>query len=329
MPIPVSQQYPELMHYTTLDGLRGILTSGCLWATDASFLNDSSEITHFFDTRLGELIYSEVRKWALEIARDPAELARIVADGGLETVVSAEASEWTARIRFVTLAMNKPYVLSLSGPSDERVKKSGLLSQWRGYSGDGGYAIVLDTRKLEELMENEAKSHHYMHVQIGDVYYHGIDPTLQSATPDVAESEEIVKQGVSRLIRGGTAEDTKGFYAAVTALSCLWKHWGFWEEREVRLVFLPVSEEVDNSAVGSAPPRKEIKTRDGNGLRVPYIELFAQVSDKGVKRALPILRVIVGPHRDRGARAQAVRELLLSHGYSAEVIESEIPYLGR
>ena len=38
------KSHPELFHYTTLNGLRGILENGSLWATHYSHLNDSTEI---------------------------------------------------------------------------------------------------------------------------------------------------------------------------------------------------------------------------------------------------------------------------------------------
>jgi hypothetical protein len=34
-------EHPELMHYTTADGLKGIVTSKTLWASHTGFLNDS------------------------------------------------------------------------------------------------------------------------------------------------------------------------------------------------------------------------------------------------------------------------------------------------
>jgi hypothetical protein len=326
----VSELHPELMHYTSLDGLQGIIGSDCLWATDASFLNDSSEITHYFDTRLEVLVSSEVRKFAIEQAREPAELARMIREGGIDASIAVEAQKWSSAIRRATLSVNRPFVLSLSGPSDQRVKQSGLLSQWRGYGGEGGYALVLDTAKIELAMQRENKKHHSLRVLLGDVYYHGIDPNLQPyATQDVAESEVTVKQGVARLLRGGTADETEGFYDAVTVLSCLCKHWGFWEEREVRVVVHPALEEVADAETGPLLPRKEIKTLRRGQTEVPYIELFAQLSDKDANPTLPIRRVIVGPHRDSGGRAKAVRKLLADRGYQAEVVESEIPYLGR
>lgn len=325
----VSQQYPELLHYTTLQGLRGILSSGCLWATDAACLNDSSEITHFFDERLRKLILEDARKRAIELAGVPQYLARMISDGGIDKVVDIEADVWHSTLRRVTLAMNRPFVLSFSGPSDIRVQHSGLLSQWRGYGGDGGYALVLETEKLEAMLATEAKAHHHMHVQMGDVYYHGIDPQVQPATPDVAEYEAIVHQGVSRLMRGGTAEETERFYEAVTALSCLYKHWGFWEEREVRVVVVPASDEVANASEPNAPPRKEVKSFFRGEKDIPYVELFSQAGSTGAQAKLPVKRVIVGPHKNRERHAESVRELLESKGYTANVFQSEIPYIGR
>lgn len=325
----VSQQYPELLHYTTLGGLRGILSSSCLWATAANCLNDSSEITHFFDERLRKLILEEARKYATELARAPPQLARMVADGGIDKIVNMEADAWQAALRSVTLSMNRPFVLSLSGPSDARIQHSGLLSQWRGYGGEGGFALVLDTRQLETMLADEARMHHYMHVQIGDVYYHGVDPHIQPATPDVAEYEAIVHEGISKMMRGGTAEETERFYEAVTALSCLYKHWGFWEEREVRVVVVPASNEVADAGEPHAPPRKEIKSLVRGAKHVPYVELFAAVALAGARYKLPVKRVIVGPHRDRELHAQQVKDLLASEGYKVEVVQSEIPYIGK
>lgn len=329
MSTPVSQQYPELLHYTTLAGLRGILSSGCLWATDATFLNDSSEISHFFDERLRELVAEDARQYAIELAQVPQYLARMVNDGGIDQVVGLEVDAWHSTLRRVTLAMNRPFVLSLSGPSDERVQHSGLLSQWRGYGVDGGYALVFDSQKLESMLTTEATAHHYMHVQIGDVYYHGIDPKIQPATPDVAEYEEIVHQGVRRMMRGGTAEETERFYEAVTALSCLYKHWGFWEEREVRVVVVPASQEVVAAGEPQAPPQKEVHFFNRGERKVPYIELFSTGRLAGATAPLPIKRVIVGPHKNRELHAESVRQELVSAGYAAEVVQSKIPYIGR
>ena len=225
--------------------------------------------------------------------------------------------------------MNRPFVFSLSGPSHERVQHSGLLSQWRGYGVGGGYALVFDSHKLESMLTAEDAAHQYMHVQIGNVFYHGIDPKIQPATPEVAEYEEIVHQGVRRMMRGGTADETERFYEAVTALSCIYKHWGFWEEHEVRVVAIPASQEVAAAAESQAPPQKEVCFFNRDDQKVPYIELFSGMRLGGATIPLPIKRVIVGPHKNREIHAELARHALESAGYKAEVFQSEIPYIGR
>jgi hypothetical protein len=53
------------------------------------------------------------------------------------------------------------YVTCFCGESDdEYVNQNGLLSQWRGY-GDGGFAIVFDTRGIEELLDIESRQFNY------------------------------------------------------------------------------------------------------------------------------------------------------------------------
>jgi len=47
-----------LYHYTTADGLKGIIEKNELWATSAYFLNDSAEITYGY----GLLILSRVHR---------------------------------------------------------------------------------------------------------------------------------------------------------------------------------------------------------------------------------------------------------------------------
>jgi hypothetical protein len=49
----------------------------------------------------------------------------------------------------------------------------------------------------------------------------------------------------------------------------------------------------------------------------------------GEYRKLPITRVIVGPHPLCAVRKKTVEMILRAHGYAAEVVISEMPYIGR
>jgi len=329
MPKAVTEQYAELMHYTTAAGLAGIVSSGCVWATHAAFLNDAEEMKHFFDVRLFDIAFAEVLQYANELARSPATAKELQANGGIDKIARDEAEGLVSHLRSATLSFNHPYIFSMSAARDPRVSHSGLLSQWRGYGVDGGYALVFDTVGFDHLLQLEGINYHYQHAQWADVHYYGVDPSTQPSTEDVAESEAILCAGIAKLIRGGAAEETEGFYQAISSLSCLYKHWGFWEENEVRVVAIPVDRAVASlaAAEGETKAQKQPKTFLRAGIPVPYLELFAQLANAPPR--LPIKRVIVGPHKEKALRAEAVQRLLAANGYEAEVVCSEIPYIGR
>lgn len=327
----VTEQYSELMHYTTAAGLAGIVSSGCLWATHAAFLNDAEEMKHFFDARLLDICLTEVLPYANELARSPEVAKNMDAEGGVSRVARAESESLATRLRSATLTFNHPYVFSMSAARDPRVSHSGLLSQWRGYGPDGGYALVFDTVEFDRLLKLEGAAFQYQHAQWGDVHYYGVDSSNQPSTEDVAESEAVLRTGIAKLIRGGTAEETEGFYQAISSLSCLYKHWGFWEEHEVRVVTIPVDAEIArlSAAAGETRPQKPFKTFLRAGVPVPYLELFTSPHSGAMPPRLPIKRVIVGPHSQKALREQAVQRLLAAHGYDVEVVCSQIPYIGR
>lgn len=258
----VSDAYPELTHYTSASGLKGILESQCLWASHARFLNDAKEIDYFFEARCTALITGAIS--------DGLRAGKLLYEGqppgsrlqaALNDAVRA-AAELTSAVRTTTLTFNQPYLLSLCGTSDPRVMRDGLLSQWRAYGRDGGYALVLDAKRLEDRLEAEAAAFHYQHGQIGNVYYHDEDGTSDTPEPEIREAEASLRAGVLRYYQDPRPETLEDFYIAVTTLCCLYKHWSFHEEHEVRVVAIPAHASlVEETAKQAATrPPKQIKT---------------------------------------------------------------------
>jgi len=263
----VSDAYPELIHYTNASGLKGIVESQCLWASHARFLNDAKEIDYFFEAECTALITGAIsdglRAGTLRHEGQPvgSRLQAALEDAG------RAAAELTTAVRTTTLAFNQPYVLSLCGTSDPRVMRDGLLSQWRAYGRDGGYALGLDAKRLEDRLEAEAAAFHYQHMQIGNVYYHGEDGTSDTPEPEIREAQESLRVGVVRFYEDPRPETLEDFYIAVTTLCCLYKHWGFHEEHEVRVVAIPAHASLLEERAKRAPPRptKQIKTFSAMG----------------------------------------------------------------
>lgn len=99
----------KLFHYTSLQGLDGIIKSSSLWATDSRFLNDSSEIKDGVN--------------ALSRHLKP-----------FKNLYGLLSSHWE-----LLLNQAQPHVISFCSEGD-------LLSQWRAYANEAeGYCIEFDT----------------------------------------------------------------------------------------------------------------------------------------------------------------------------------------
>jgi hypothetical protein len=193
------------------------------------------------------------------------------------------------RVAFTGLgveAMAVPYIASFcSHASDQSYEQhNGLLSQWRGYGGQGGCCLVFDTRRLVDLILKESEAFYWVAIGIDDVTY---------ATPDVVvvEKYSALIQEFVRLLEGGIRRQTNwmpaseagvtGFIEAATRF----KHQGFREEREVRIVTIPGSITTANRTAQEhrefVPQSiKSIKrSKDLNRDR-PYISLFESLGAK-------------------------------------------------
>jgi hypothetical protein len=139
MPKPLPD---ELYHYTGIQGLKGIVESQTLWATHYKYLNDSQEIIHFRDRLPGIL--------------RPAIKERLDAEKLTETTYDVMFGNSDGM-------STEPFITSFCrvDKGDPRVADHGLLSQWRGYGPQGGYAIIFDTDRLKQLLIEEGKKWEY------------------------------------------------------------------------------------------------------------------------------------------------------------------------
>jgi hypothetical protein len=325
----VPEAHSELLHYTSVSGLMGILDSGSLRATSSAFLNDYTEISLFFETRLAKILEAGIRA---ELTADPQlQVLPQFASTSQEAdvVVARYANEMADAIRTTTERFNEPYLTCFSAPANNRVRNDGILSQWRGYGKDGGYALVFDTKKLEELLKIEGSSFWYQHAQWGDVHYHQDDDDLATADPEIHEAEHSLRTAIGRFIKNPESSELESTFEPVATLSCLYKHWGFHEEREVRIVAIPPNEELlrEGRAAGELRPVRPRNVFVRAGTPVPYLDLFAQ-NPRSEEFRLPVQRVIVGPHPQSQLRRKAVEQILRTRGIKAEVVVSQIPYNG-
>ncbi len=126
-PIPAN-----LWHYTSFEGMLGILTSRTIWATEYRFLNDREEFLH-------------AKNLALELVEEEPE----VTDAGFS---AREVLRKAVAVAFNTGVLHEErlrvMVASFSENGDQ-------LSQWRGYARNStGVSIGLDLRLLRPPVES-------------------------------------------------------------------------------------------------------------------------------------------------------------------------------
>lgn len=326
----VIEEYAELYHYTTAEGLHGIIAKQYLRATNIAFLNDSEERIRYLDRQMPVVIERAVEQAISELAYDPEVLKIIEQEGGHEKNVRDLSSQLIKEIRRSTTSFDEPYVTSFCRTDDSRIARDGLLSQWRGYGENGGYAIVFDTKGLDALLEEENKRHLYLSVRWGDINYHDGEVAGATQLEEVRESEKRIYDCIVDFVKTQTPSAFEEMFDPITSLSCLTKHWGFHEENEVRVVAILGKDHFVQEArkLGEDRPDKFVHHFSRSGVLVPCINLFEDLTSNLGKK-LPIKSIIVGPHPDKLKRKQSVELLLKQYGVQAEVTVSDIPYIPR
>jgi hypothetical protein len=321
----VSEVYRNLYHYTTWEGLLGILKSRSLWATHYRFLNDFTEII-LFRERLITLMLPFVSQAYYRLLKDsPHVQQKIDRKGGLRQVVHHD-TEALVNAQYHAIG-DEIYIVSFCGDhKNPYINRNGLLSQWRGYGAGGGVALVFNTEKLEEILSLEVDRHHYSALVFADLVYSDDDDRLRK---EMSQDLTILADDVASIFdhQKTPTENTelKGYYSFANCIS-RYKHHSFREENEVRVAAFPtvLDKEIMEMARedgAELKPEKERKFRAKEGGLIPYIDLF-----ESLEMELPIERVIVGPHKEKESRAAALRIMLKKTGI--EVLCSDIPFVG-
>lgn len=318
----VSDLYPELYHYTNQKGLKGILESQSLWAIHYKNLNDGTELKRFVDTikkplseKFEEACKKEFGLWNRKEKKRWEKCNNL----NLQREVEEEA-------QYLIGVMQKAigegfFISSFCYHNRESYEwENGLLSQWRSYGKDG-YAIVFDTKKLEEMMRLESEKFPENRTLImANVIYENC--TTDDREDFDYDSEKVMMHSLEFLIartrgqinpdKSSIGETYEPFVKCVSRL----KHPAFQEEKEIRIVCHSAKENGKNSG-------REIKSgcRE-NGTEFSYQEIFG-FSDK----KLPIKRIIIGPAKNQNELEKDLIQILKIKNLEIEITRSETPLI--
>lgn len=199
----VESSLPDLVyHYTSHDGLMGILGNKQVWATNTRFLNDASEGLHAVEYAQNAIMN--------KINRDSLTVEEVAA---LEAMSSAAGT-----------AASRHYTTSFSEEGDS-------LSQWRAYCPpDGGYALGIPTGQLLAMAEEQ----NFWFVRC--IYDHKKKSCLVNEL--IEKHLKYFLDGLTTVDTKGDYWKDVGWQFAqhLSLIGCVFKHTSFSEEKEWRLV---------------------------------------------------------------------------------------------
>lgn len=188
-----------------------------------------------------------------------------------------------------------------------------LLSQWRAYAAYGtGVDLEIDIMGFSDLITN---------CPYGRLYYWKI-------LYDDSEKKERVKETIEYFKPAGgesaaEAEERARQAAAVIEFFIpTFKHQHFGDEVEWRLIFAPSI----RPALEEQGPK--VQFRVSRNLLVPYYRLRDLIPTSPGLLAGRIVKVTVGPCRNKELVAESVHMLLSQHGHVPKVDVSDTPYRG-
>jgi hypothetical protein len=326
----------ELHHYTTRSGLEGIWKTNSLWAIHYSNLTDSSEIL-LLKKPLEMALATLFKPQIAERQRESFSARRHIAKKGGVDAVARELAHSFVEANYVLAftggkinpkaftggeasAFAEPFICSFCSHAIDHPyeQQNGLLSQWRGYGGVGRYALVFDTRQLDDLLALEWQAHFWVKLDIEKVVYFEGSETLENEFPDILSSSTAF---MAKVLNGESAAKVDLFTPFSRAATLL-KHRGFREEREVRIVACPQSElaladrGMKNELLGR-PPLKEVRWLSNSKK---YVALFESLST-----TLPIRRIIVGPGANQKEDYEFARSVVCD---LVPIVISETPFIG-
>ncbi len=315
---PYSDEVRErsLFHYTTADGLLGILQHNELWSTAYYCANDLTEL------HVGRgILTSHFREEIQKMIGEGHEFVETFAKRGVD--IRDHADKFEHRIHGLMLNHLTVFISCFCKPIGKEDFLHGLLSQWRGYGSDGGYALQFNRERLEQKL-SELKENTDFHYELFDAYYTAenelkeeVEKHAQSFVDAFMEdlnsfAESIIPQ---RRYPNPLAKLVGGPLEAYIDYCVYTKNEHFGEEKEVRL-----------STIHTNPPRGEntkVKYYNRNGLLVPYVE-----TPKELNIVDCIDWIVVGPGPRIENRIKSVAQLIKNLNLEIKIRPSSIPFTG-
>jgi hypothetical protein len=286
-----------LHHYTTADGIKGIIEKNELWATSAYYLNDSAEVIYGYD-----LLKKVLDDW---LAKNPRP------EDSLTLGLARQLRQWFGEDLLKKDAI-KPIYLACFCEDDN------LLSQWRAYGQSGGYSLGFNvppnaaiagqgfkpepntyTSKWARVEYDRSEQARRCHAIFDTLLMIFDDPDTARAIAAIGDHPLVGYLRILRAVTDILLEEIISF-----------KNEAFKVEKEWRVVVRQRELTKQGTDDGGKTPLP-LYFRTSQGMVVPYVKLIP--TDPAKK--LPIACVRTGPTLDKTIAAMGIYMMLEKNGF--------------
>jgi len=300
------QDYSEpnnpLYHYTSLNGLLGIIQKRKIWATNLLFLNDSMELNYAIQLVRENISGRREKEEAGKLDEDELNFLKTFSDdlGNFGTSVHQ--------------SFDGIYVCSFSKNRDQ-------LSQWRGYC-PGGSGVSIGFDFASSLMD----------------FVEGQGFTLVECVYDENKHREIIDD----FLLDAISFFRENHHDSNNVLLVAWKVWDRFLAVAPLLKHPKFREECEWRLVSKPKSLTDVRFRAGKSMLAPYLEikLSEDQEDTNVKSPLGCIpEICIGPTLHPSLSRISVEIMLKNeevykevdvngkiYKRKCEVIESDIPY---
>ena len=275
-----------LYHYTNAKGLYGIINDGEIWGSHYKFTNDPSEFIYSY-----KLIIEILKQYI-----DKQNETRIISFFEKYLNLLQEIVELQA----IDLSKLYIYVASFSEDKD-------LLSQWRGYGDNSvGYSIGIDLFNIDGI-----------YTGLSSVYAKDSKIFLVKIIYDEQEQRDVIVNYLDQInkyiVENENLDESSGLLYGVylvifPLIACLLKNPVFAEEKEWRLIYVPLTYK-DNDEFN-------INFRVNYKIIIPYVKMNLTNENSNI---IPINEIIFGPRLEETKARMGLEILLESNGYTDEI----------
>ncbi len=284
---PDSLKLPKVLyHYTSSEGIKGIIESGCFWATHFRFLNDQTEILYSMDLIDNEMDY----------------FISSITNNYLKEILEKYKNVRERWINIYKGFNHDVYIASFT-------EKEDMKSQWKEYGEKAkGYVIGIDPNRLLNLRMD--KPIYNISNKIGHFWLVKIDYDKEKQKDIIRKYFKHFETTLSNTEVFNDPNEKRTFYEnavldyllfLINYLPLLFKNPFSKEENEWRFF------QIRN------PKNNNIEFRNAGNEIKPYAVFDFRMSEQ--ESLMPIKEIIYGPKLDEIKSNEVFEKLLTKYGY--------------